>query len=213
MEAFDLAVGLRPVGPGALGLDTQLGAGVAPGVGAVGRAVVGQHPLHGDAAGGEPGHRPAQHADGGGSGLVVVDLGLGDPAVVVEHGVHERGADLGVVVRVARLAGGGGPILVALGAADVAPAAAVGDVAQLLDVDVQHRAGGVVLVAADRLAGGPVDVGEPVYPAAHQHRVHRGGGHTHPVGDGHRAQPLLPPQVHDLAHDWLRGAPRAAVRA
>jgi hypothetical protein len=26
----------------------------------------------------------------GGSGLVVVDLGVGDPAAVVEHGVHER---------------------------------------------------------------------------------------------------------------------------
>jgi hypothetical protein len=31
-----------------------------------------------------------------------------------------------------------------------------GDVAQLLDVDVDQVAGMVVLVAADRLAGGPV---------------------------------------------------------
>jgi hypothetical protein len=37
---------------------------------------------------------------------------------------------------------------------------------QLLHVDVQQRAGALVLVAADRLAGAPVDVGEPVQPAA-----------------------------------------------
>ena len=40
-----------------------------------------------------------------------------------------------------------------MGTPDVAPAAAVGDVAELLDVDVQQRTRGVVLVAADRFAG------------------------------------------------------------
>jgi hypothetical protein len=38
----------------------------------------------------------ARHEGGGGCGLVVVDLGEGDPGVVVDHGVHEGGADLGV---------------------------------------------------------------------------------------------------------------------
>ena len=47
----------------------EFGAGVAPGVGAVGRTVVAEYSLHGDAAGGEPGNRPAERADGGGRGL------------------------------------------------------------------------------------------------------------------------------------------------
>jgi len=38
------------------------------------------------------------------------------------------------------------------------PTAASGDIAQLLDVDVQERPGVVVLVAADHLTGANVDV-------------------------------------------------------
>ena len=45
-----------------------------------------------------------------------------------------------------------------------------------LDIDVEHRPGVGVLVAADDLPGAPVDVGEPVDPAPHEHRVHRRGG-------------------------------------
>jgi hypothetical protein len=66
-----------------------------------------------------------------------------------------------------------------------------------------------VLVGWLFLADGAVDVGEPVEPAADQHRVHRGRGQPESVGDLDRAQPLLPAQVHDLAHDRPRGAPRA----
>jgi hypothetical protein len=87
VEAFDLAVGLWPVGPGPLRGDAEFGAGVAPQVAAVGAAVVGQDPLDGDAAVGEPGDRVAQHGRGGGRGLVVVGLDVGDPGVVVDHGV------------------------------------------------------------------------------------------------------------------------------
>lgn len=71
---------------------------LSPGVGAAGRSVVGQHPDGGNAAGGEPGHGVAEHADGRGGDLVVMDLGEGDAAVVVDDGVHERGPDLRVVV-------------------------------------------------------------------------------------------------------------------
>jgi hypothetical protein len=53
-------------------------------------------------------------------------------------------------------------VLLALGPADVAPAAAVGDVAQLLDIDVEQVPGMGVFVAADGFAGDPVDVGEPM---------------------------------------------------
>lgn len=44
----------------------------------------------GDAAGGEPGDRAVRDADGGAL-LVGVDFGAGDPGVVVEDGVRERG--------------------------------------------------------------------------------------------------------------------------
>jgi len=80
----------------------------------------------------------------------------------------------------------------ALDASDVPPAAAVGDVSELLDVHVDQRAGRVVLVAADRFAGVPVDVREPVEPAADQDRVHGRGGQVQPGADLDRAKPAAP---------------------
>lgn len=114
------------------------------------------------------------------------------------------------------------PILLSLLAADVAPAAAVGDAAvgdaavgdaaELLDVDVDQGAGLLVFVAADRLTGGAVDVGEPVDPTADQHRVHGRGRHVESIGDLDRTEPLFPPQVHDLAHDRGRRPVRLMMR-
>jgi hypothetical protein len=83
----------------------------------------------------EPGGGSGQDRDGGGGFLVVVDLGVSGAGVVVEHGVDVGGAHLLVAVDVAGLVRCRGSVPVALGAADVAPAAAVGDVAQLLDID------------------------------------------------------------------------------
>src|SRR5689334_16261133 len=54
VEPFDLAVGLRPVGPGARVGDAELGAEVAPGVAAVAGAVVGQDTFDRDAVEREP---------------------------------------------------------------------------------------------------------------------------------------------------------------
>ena len=62
VEAFDLAVGLGSPGSGPLVCDAEVGAGVAPQVETVGRAVVGQHALDGDAAFGEPGDGSVQDA-------------------------------------------------------------------------------------------------------------------------------------------------------
>lgn len=62
------------VGAGPLLRDAEFEAGVAPGVLAVGAAVVAEHPHDSDAAGSKSGHRPRQFGDGGGGGLVVVDL-------------------------------------------------------------------------------------------------------------------------------------------
>ena len=69
-------------------------------------------------------------------------------------------------------------VAAALLTSDVAPAAAVGDVAELLDVHVQQRPWLVVLVAADLLAGALVDVPQLVEPAPHQHRMHGRGRHV-----------------------------------
>jgi len=75
---------------------------------------------------------------------------------------------------------------------------------------VEHRAGPVVFVAADRFAGGVVAVARPVDPASGEDGVHGRGWHVQPAGDLDRAQTLFPPQMHDLAHDRLRRPGRAA---
>ena len=75
----------------------------------------------------------------------------------------------------ARLVGGGGSIAVALLPADVASASAVEDIAELLDVDVEHGARMVVLVAADGFAGGAVDVGQAIQVGVGQDPVDGGG--------------------------------------
>ena len=155
-----------------------------------------------------------QDADRGGGLLVGADLGVGDAGVVVDDGVHERGADPGPVV-LARAAGPGAVARLLRSPCwrpTNAMPAAVGDVAELGDVDVDQRAGMVVLVAAQRFAGDPVDVGEPVDPAPHQHRVHGRGRHPEPAGDLDRAEPVTPPQRHDPPHHLRAGLGRAAVR-
>ena len=67
--------------------------------------------------------------------------------------------------------------------------AAVGDVAELGDVDVDQRPGMVMFVAADRLPGDPVDPGQPVGPAADQDRMDGGGRQAEPAADLDRAEP------------------------
>jgi hypothetical protein len=103
----------------------------------------------------------AEDGHGGGGGLVVVDLGVGQPGVIVEDGVHERGANA-VPIRGPRYLSRPAPTVAARlrlpWAAQIAPAAPVRDVPELLHVHVQQRARMVVLVPADRLTGAPVDL-------------------------------------------------------
>ena len=113
------------------------------------RAVVGHDPLDGDAVGGEERRgRGARNAGGGLALLVGVDLGVGQAGVVVDGGVH-------VVVAASRRGPlrPGGRLAAAVAAVDP-PAAAVGEPAELLDVDVDQFAGAVAFVAADRLPVG-----------------------------------------------------------
>jgi len=96
------------------------------------------------------------------------------------------------------------------------PAAARRDLPQLLGIDVQQRAGGVVLVAdvavpaaADRLASEPVEVAQVRNPGPAQHRPDGGGRHPE-QGRQLTGADLLgngghPGQVLDLNRD---GGPR-----
>ncbi|GAB3625083.1 hypothetical protein GCM10027418_31700 [Mariniluteicoccus endophyticus] len=102
-----------------------------------------------------------------------MDLGVGDAGVVVDDGVDVGLAHQRVPVLVPGFVGGGGSVLLALAAADVAPASAVGDVAELLHVDVEHGAGVVVFVAADGLAGGTIDMRQAVEVRVGQDAVNR----------------------------------------
>ena len=88
-----------------------------------------------------------------------------------------------------------------------APAAAVRDVAELLDIDVDQLAGPVPLIAADRHPGGPVQVRQPRAAVAAQDRVHRGGRQAQPEADPGRAQPLL------TRRPTIRCSVRGGVRA
>lgn len=185
VEAFDLPVGLRPIGPGALVPDAELVAGVSPQVRAVRAAVVGQDPLNGHPACVEPLDGPNEDRGGGEGGFVVVDLGVGDAGMVVDDGVDVGLAHQRVAVLVLGLARGGGAVLLALLPADVAPAAAVGDVAELLHVDVQHRPGVVVLVAADQLSGCPVDMRKPVQVRVDEDPVNRRRSDPQPASELH----------------------------
>jgi hypothetical protein len=78
--------------------------------------------------------------------------------MVVDHGVQVGDAGARLVVGTFGQAGGGALVEIALLASHDAVPATVGDVAELRHVDVKHRARMIVLVAAQRLPGDPVDV-------------------------------------------------------
>jgi hypothetical protein len=68
----DLAVGLWPVGAGALLGDAELGTRAPPGVGHVGRAVVGKDSFDGDPVVAEPRRGALEDLGGGLLGLVIM---------------------------------------------------------------------------------------------------------------------------------------------
>lgn len=95
--------------------------------------------------------------------------------MIVDSGVDEAVADH----RVAALACvcGGLPIGGGLLAGHDSVSAAVGDVAELLDVDVDQFAGTLSLAAANDSAGGSVHPAQPVQLVAGQDAMDRRGGH------------------------------------
>ncbi|MBM7367731.1 hypothetical protein JOC45_002438 [Gordonia hydrophobica] len=207
VEALNLAVGLRTVRARPLRCDRQGLAGIAPQVCAVRAAVVRQHALDGDATVGEPLHRPVK--DGGGDGrLVIMNFCVRDTRVVVDDGVHERVPELRTAVLITWLARGDGAILLALAAADVAPAAAVGDVADLLHVQVHERPGVKVLVPSDRLTGRAIDVGQPVQARCREDAMHGGRCDVESGSELNGPFPQSRSQAHAPLHHRLRGLVR-----
>ena len=101
-----------------------------------------------------------------------MDLAVDHAGVVINHRVHAGVAHHRSAAGLATgLAGGGGAVARALARTDVAPSATVGDVADLLDVDVDKRSGVGVLVAAHDLTGGPVGVRQAVEVGGSQDAV------------------------------------------
>jgi hypothetical protein len=80
VEAFDLAVGLRPVDARAIAGCAEVGQCLPPGEAlAVGPGMVGQRPFDAqDAVGGEEGRRPSQEAGANGGLLVAVYFAAGE---------------------------------------------------------------------------------------------------------------------------------------
>lgn len=101
-----------------------------------------------------------EHADGGERLLIAADFGVGHAGMVVDDGVHECNSDLGAV-SVAAFAGALGclaTVVFALLSTQEFVPTAIGDVAELSDVDVDQRAGIVMFVAAQRFTDNTVDV-------------------------------------------------------
>ncbi len=197
-EALRLAVGLGPVGPGALVRDRLAQRG-GEGVGAVARAVVGHQPLNRDPMRREEGDRALEEADRGLLPLVGQDLGVGEAGGVVD-------ADVDAFVAGAAAANtvGVGPRLGAkraLAPEDPVAGPAV-DPAQLLDVDVDQLACPPLLIAADRL--GRLEATELAQADPLQHRRGCRGRHLEKLGDlgpGHAD----PPQRLDRCDLRFRG--------
>ena len=162
VEPFDFAVGLGPVGAGAFVGDAGLVEDGPPEAGSVAGAVVGEDSFDADAVLGEErvGSMPERCCAG--ALFVGEDLGVHHSGAVVDGGVQEPVADVGVC----RAWG--------LSSAVDPPAAAVGDPCELLDVDVDEFAGPVPLVAPNRFAvGGPVAAVEPAQSLGAQDVLHR----------------------------------------
>jgi hypothetical protein len=160
VEAFDLAVGLGPVGAGAFVGDVGVGERAGPVTGAIAGAVVGQCSFDVDAVGGEPGVRSFPERCGGRALLVVEDLGVGETGAVIERSVQ---------VAVAGAGSFGGWCVAS--AVDL-PTTPFGDPTELFDIDVDQLARPIALIALRLLRGGAVAAIEPAHALRAQDRLH-----------------------------------------
>ena len=108
--------------------------------------------------------------------------------MVVDDGVDEAGADDLSTFAAHRTPRGGSNVLVSLLPPNQSPPAAVRDLAEFLHIDVDHRAGFVVLVAADRVPSFDIDMMQPVESTADQNRMDCRGQHAHFGADRDRPE-------------------------
>ena len=99
-------------------------------------------------------------------------VGMDDSGMVIDCGIDKLCAEQGLATVIALCLDGRSTVALALLPTDVTAPAAVGDVAELRHVDMDHRSGMAVFVATHDLAGAFIDIAQPVQPAADQHRVH-----------------------------------------
>jgi hypothetical protein len=157
--------------------------------------------------GGEPGRGPDQEPGAGLALLVGMDLGVGQPGVVVDRAVHVVVADPSS----RPLLGLGATVLPGVPAMDP-PAATGTDHPELLHVHMHQLARPGPLVTAHDLTGGPVQPHQPGQPVPDQHPVHRRGVQPQDPGDPSRTQPAVPAQRQDRRLGGRIGARRAAPR-
>ncbi len=204
IEPFDLAVGLRPVGAGPFVDDAGTECS-SEFLGAIAGSVIGQDACDGDPMVGEEGPSAGPEPGRGVLAFICEDLGIGEPGVVVDSvvqvGVAHPGAGLSTGLT-----------------ADLAVPTAVGDAAELFDVDMDQVAGTLVLVSvrvrsADGQAGGLVEVGEFGHLVAAQHGLDGRFRQVQVVGDAVRAPSAGESQCDDAAFGAGRGPVWAGPRA
>src|SRR5215212_1919852 len=149
-EAFCFSVGLRSVGAGAEVADADGAAGDRVDGGAVGRAVVGDHALDGDAVAAIEANGASQEGRGGGGAFVGEDFGVGQAGAVIDGDVDELPAVLELAA------------VIALGGARAEhPVTGTRDPAELFDVDVDQLSGPLALIALSWLEPQPPDPAHP----------------------------------------------------
>src|SRR3954453_21599941 len=199
-EPLGLAVGLRAVRPGPQVADAQRATGNRVHGRAVGRAVVGDQLLDGDAVAREVLDGAAQEADGGDRLLVGEDLDVGQAGGVVDRDVHVFPADEVAAVPVGVGAAAGGASLARL-ASEPVPDTAV-DASELLDVDVEQLARPGALVA---LGGLQPEASELAHPDPRQDPRHGRQRHSEQLSDLGAGE-AQPPQRGDRLDAALVGA-------
>jgi hypothetical protein len=183
VEPLRLAVGLRPVGAGALVGDSDASQHLAEQPRAVAVAVVGEDLRNPDAELGVERQRLLGEAGHGRGALVGVDLQVGHPGVVVDRHMQVVVADPGPVAS----AGSSSQGLVATPSRDPALG---------LDVEVEQLPRPLALVA-HHLPGWPVQLPQPGQLVAAQHRMDRGGCLTQRPANPVRPDPAGLPAGHD----------------
>ncbi|GAA4243018.1 hypothetical protein GCM10022255_000290 [Dactylosporangium darangshiense] len=88
--------------------------------------------------------------------------------------------------------------------------AAVGDVAEFLDVDMDELAGPVTFVAADVAGSGPVQTAQSRHAVAGQDPMHGGWVQPEQIGDAGRSPAAQDTHLDDASFGAGRGAARAA---